>query len=370
MRLMNLCRAVSIATLLGGAGLAHADQYTLSLTPASSFSGTAGLTINFGGSFKGNYDQVTNAAGTRTINGIFGGSTAAPNNQSITIGNSSATGSGSPNTSPRGTMVVRFNSFSRTVELLGVNVNALGPSTPPTIAATATLALPSFRTFAPNYTYPLFGIPFSVPLGNATITALAISQDGSAVTTGTPRTGGGVDFTVNVPVRVTGSVEFQGTITPLDIPQVLIVTGFLAPNGATATSGATFSLNVTQPVAPFTGDPLVPTPFALPAPSTAVPPPPPANVLLVLNITGGNATLAGNGNFPSSGPATTIADVASANQVRRADGLKTADDIIVFLGGFFAGDPLADVASANQAPTPDGVYTADDIIVFLGAYFQ
>jgi hypothetical protein len=62
-------------------------------------------------------------------------------------------------------------------------------------------------------------------------------------------------------------------------------------------------------------------------------------------------------------------DVAGANQSVGADGALTADDIIVFLGWYFANDIRADVAGANQSATPDGQLTADDIIVFLGQYF-
>lgn len=64
-----------------------------------------------------------------------------------------------------------------------------------------------------------------------------------------------------------------------------------------------------------------------------------------------------------------FSDVAGPNQSLGFDGTLTADDIIVFLGWFFASDLRADVAGANQSTTPDGSFTADDIIVFLGRYF-
>lgn len=348
---------------------AQADQYTLALTSASTFTGNANLTVNFAGSFKGNYDQTTNLTGTRTINGLFGGSTGAPNNQAIAVNNSSATGSGTPATSPRGSVVVRYNSFSNTVELLGLAVDAIGPSPDPTIALSATLALPNFRTFAPNYTYPLFNLPFTIPLGNAVLTDLTFAQDAQAVTIGTPRAGGGVDFTISVPVRVLGSVTFQGTPNAIDLPQVLVLTGTLIPSGTSATGSVSFTLNATQPIAPVPADPANPIPFPLPAPSAATPPPPPANILLTVGITGGSTTLGGTGNLPTAGPRTSIADVSSAGQLRRADGQKTADDIIVFLNAFFAGDALADVSGPGQSTTPDGQFTADDIIVFLNAFF-
>ena len=64
-----------------------------------------------------------------------------------------------------------------------------------------------------------------------------------------------------------------------------------------------------------------------------------------------------------------LSNVAGANQSTTPDDVLTADDIIVFLGWFFANDARANVAGANQSTIPDNVLTADDIIVFLGRYF-
>jgi hypothetical protein len=65
-----------------------------------------------------------------------------------------------------------------------------------------------------------------------------------------------------------------------------------------------------------------------------------------------------------------IANVAGANQSTTPDNDWTADDIIVYLGWYFANDPRADVAGPNQSTFVDQALTADDIIVFLGAYFD
>ncbi len=52
------------------------------------------------------------------------------------------------------------------------------------------------------------------------------------------------------------------------------------------------------------------------------------------------------------------------------DGELTADDIIVFLNRFFAGNLLSDVSGPGQNTTAlDGELTADDIIVFLNRFF-
>lgn len=62
-------------------------------------------------------------------------------------------------------------------------------------------------------------------------------------------------------------------------------------------------------------------------------------------------------------------DIAGPGQSAGADGELTADDIIVYLNAFFAGDPIADVAGPGQDPNADGEFTADDIIVFLNRFF-
>jgi hypothetical protein len=64
-----------------------------------------------------------------------------------------------------------------------------------------------------------------------------------------------------------------------------------------------------------------------------------------------------------------LSNVAGPNQSTTPDNELTADDIIVFLGWYFANDNRANVAGPNQSTTPDNELTADDIIVFLGRYF-
>jgi hypothetical protein len=82
------------------------------------------------------------------------------------------------------------------------------------------------------------------------------------------------------------------------------------------------------------------------------------------------------GSVTSTAVALTIAscscgpsDVAGPGQSIGSDSALTADDIIVFLNWFFAGDTRADVAGPGQSTSPDGQFTADDIIVFLNRFF-
>jgi hypothetical protein len=64
-----------------------------------------------------------------------------------------------------------------------------------------------------------------------------------------------------------------------------------------------------------------------------------------------------------------LSDVAGPGQSVGSDSALTADDIIVYLNWFFAGDTRADVAGPGQSSVPDSQFTADDIIVFLNGFF-
>jgi hypothetical protein len=69
-----------------------------------------------------------------------------------------------------------------------------------------------------------------------------------------------------------------------------------------------------------------------------------------------------------------MADVAGPGQQLGSDGELTADDVIVMVNWFAAGDARADIAgpvggaAPGQAPIPDGEFTADDLIAFVGAF--
>jgi hypothetical protein len=83
----------------------------------------------------------------------------------------------------------------------------------------------------------------------------------------------------------------------------------------------------------------------------------------------GPVTVKIGSNFAPSCICCNASNVAGPNQSTTPDNELTADDIIVFLGWYFANDPRANVAGPNQSTTPDNELTADDIIVFLGRYF-
>ena len=65
------------------------------------------------------------------------------------------------------------------------------------------------------------------------------------------------------------------------------------------------------------------------------------------------------------------ADVAGLGGSVGPDLQLTADDVVVYLGAFFAGTlSVADIAVLGGAPGADGQLTADDIVYFLGQFFS
>ena len=65
-----------------------------------------------------------------------------------------------------------------------------------------------------------------------------------------------------------------------------------------------------------------------------------------------------------------LADVAGLGGAPAPDGQLTVDDIVVFLGAFFSGNPaIADVAGLGAVQGSDGQITPDDLVLFLARFF-
>jgi hypothetical protein len=69
-------------------------------------------------------------------------------------------------------------------------------------------------------------------------------------------------------------------------------------------------------------------------------------------------------------PCSSVADVASLGGAVGCDGQLTVDDLLLFLGEFFAGNKqVADVAKLGGSVGRDGQLTVDDLLVFLNGLF-
>ena len=64
------------------------------------------------------------------------------------------------------------------------------------------------------------------------------------------------------------------------------------------------------------------------------------------------------------------ADVAGLGGSLGPDGQLTADDVVVYLGAFFANNlAIADLVGLGGSGGPDGAITPDDLIAFLSVFF-
>jgi hypothetical protein len=63
------------------------------------------------------------------------------------------------------------------------------------------------------------------------------------------------------------------------------------------------------------------------------------------------------------------ADIAGEGGAAGGDGVLDNNDFIVYIGYFFAGDPLADVGSEGGAAGSDGNFDNNDFIVFISQFF-
>ncbi|MGH7130448.1 MAG: FG-GAP-like repeat-containing protein [Phycisphaerales bacterium] len=64
-----------------------------------------------------------------------------------------------------------------------------------------------------------------------------------------------------------------------------------------------------------------------------------------------------------------IANIVTIGGATTCDDELTADDVIAFLSGFFAQQPISDVVGLGGVPGSDGQWTADDVVAFLSAFF-
>src|SRR6202008_4824601 len=103
-----------------------------------------GASAPFAGTLIGNYDEIENPDGTRTLEGLFGGS----GNQPIDI-SGEARVSGEVGTAPTGAFVLGVDLGAMEVSLTGLSADLLGGATP-AVGAVVALEWETFRTVNPD----------------------------------------------------------------------------------------------------------------------------------------------------------------------------------------------------------------------------
>jgi len=268
----------SLATVVAAAAcsIALAGEYEFRVKPTSTLIFDAGIDAPIEGSFVGNWDATTNPTGTRTLPGLFGGTTTT--NTPIPYTGVIDAGVDADKV-PSGGFRVRIPTDGTTATIEGLEFDLLGGEQMD-LLVTVDLAFQTFRTRQPTSTYIGFEALPPIPIASGQVSQLRVTQAGAApaMTIETPI---GTVFMANVPV------DFVFQITLFGAPVVdQVVAGTLPVAGmvtdeAMPTASISFKDGFSLPL------PEVPAfenqPVALP---TILPPGETANLLFTGTVNG------------------------------------------------------------------------------------
>lgn len=190
----------------------HAPQSSLQISPA--------ISSSLSGSLLGNYDATTNPTGTQTRPGLSGGSGNMP------VPVTSSLGTNETSTSiPSGRFRADLDTDAGVLSISFLDLDLLGGAAA-AVPVQLSLSYQSFRTFQPTSFYP-GGVPISIPIGEASITALHAVQTAPIAPALLVPLGAGVySFATAVPATITVgySLLTQG-LPPTEIPGALPLVG-------------------------------------------------------------------------------------------------------------------------------------------------
>lgn len=247
--------------LLFLASRAGAQSFDFQINQAAS-GGSAQLHVQAAtsGTLIGNYDATTTPNGTRTKPGFF--APGATENVAVPVNSFNPDAKGQVTFAPTGAFRAGFDLAAGSMTLANFSADLLGAGSAG-IPVSAAISFSTFRTSNPSSTY--FGIPLTLPLGNAVVSGLSATETpGDAVGTLTPLGGNKYSFIITPMVIIAAKVDFQGN--PLDVatnPTPLPLIGQVTLTGDTATITESAPLDLASSVSPAL--PLSPFPFDLPA---------------------------------------------------------------------------------------------------------
>lgn len=277
----GLCRAAVTYdfTLGAGSSLTLADSLIQAVTS---------------GGLIGDYDPETNPEGTRTKPGLFGrfGPTEnveVPTDVDLTAGGGLSVG-------VQGGFGATFDLAAGWIALSGYSSESVGEPSGG-LDLTAHVLTPVFRTRNPDSLY-LGGVTIPIPLGSARVLSLGARQLGPAAPGLLTELGAGrYDFTLALPVVITGEVEVLGNAVAVGpLPLVLPLSGSIVVDGANATLSARAAIEASdsRPL-----DLALPTiPLSLP---TLLPPGETAALSLTLTVSELRSALAGESALVAAG---------------------------------------------------------------------
>ncbi|MFN7022037.1 MAG: hypothetical protein ACK4WH_12020 [Phycisphaerales bacterium] len=357
-----LNRSLLTALLITPASSLGADAFNFTVNSSSSaVSYNINASVPFTGTMNGDAQATPPTRlkrGTFTIFPPFVncGTFTPTTNDTINISGAISIGGSSTNIRPTGAFQLAVNTASNTATLQGLTLNLLGSSAATITASIANMRYESFCAVDPTCALP-FLTPITLPLGNATVSAINLVQSpGTAAGTMTPVEGSPNTWNFTIPiVPVTSTIAASFSGTPIDIPpQTLPIafTGTITISGNSATVTSATDLEITpDPGTPQPPTDLPPLPFTIPdgQPLCAG-----LNLILGLSI-----------STPTFSSATSANLVADGTRLRcpcdwNNTGSLTVQDIFDFLTSYFSGS-----ADFNG----DGMTTVQDIFDFIACYF-
>jgi len=288
---------VSVVALLAGTGSASGQVSLWDFTIDQSQSGlmaTPALSVNTAGSLIGDWDADTNPTGTRTKPGIFG--TFGPT-ENVPVPTTLGASFGGPiNTSVIGGFGATINPSAGVITISDYFANVLGGGSV-ALPLNVTLQFDTFRTRAPDSTF-IGGFPLTLPLGEATLSAMSLQQVGESLPGVLTQTGVGTfDFVVTPIVSLSATLDVLGNEFEVPgVPTPLPLVGSLVIIGETAVLTSLQMLEFEQDLDVELALPSIP--FPLP---TILPPGETANVLLNLMVESLAAGLVGEQNLRATG---------------------------------------------------------------------
>jgi hypothetical protein len=300
-------RTSAVVGLLAAAGAASADTFVCEVVAPSSASNVGQLNLPLAGTFIGNYDATTNPGGTQTRPGLFGGSGNNPISFSATI-----VGDAGFSASPIGSLTIGLTPIGGMIS--GLQLELTG-GTAQEFGITLNINYQTFRTFAPNSTFP-GGFTIPVPVAGGQINSVTVTQTESAMMVVGAPDSEGTPFMALVPVEIVIDAEFSGAPVGGD-PQAAVVPvmGRYTVSGSTITTTSSLSLpeeTIDLPALPAIENQAFPLPTVLPPGGTA-------NLLLSGAFSGGTISTGLSVTLVAQGELEASADINGDGVVNAAD---------------------------------------------------
>jgi hypothetical protein len=297
---------------------------------------TTGLPNSF---LIGNWDAVTNPAGTRTIPGLTGGNISANTPVAITAGGISASGSsGSTPLLPTGSFQISLDPGANRAEISGLAVELLPAGSSVSIAGNISITFGTFRTRQPTCTVP-GGFPISVPQ-SLVLTGLPATQDGLGVGTLTTTGPNQYSFSVPMVVEVAPVATINGAPAPLAptlVPVVVTGVATITGNGSVTVTGS-LPIQINQ----ITPGPTPVSPLAFTVPLCS------GNLLVNITLGDVTTTITSTTSFAATGTQVVVCDSVDFNNDTLTPDSGDLDDFLAVLGGGPGACSTAPVPGCND----------------------